>query len=79
MGFADMLIQLGIPYASEAGIQVAEALMRFINERAHQASMLLARERGNFPAFQGSIHDYAGVAGMRNASCTTIAPTGTIH
>jgi ribonucleoside-diphosphate reductase alpha chain len=78
MGFADMLIQLGIPYASETGIQMAEALMSFINERAHQASMLLARERGNFPAFQGSIHDYAGIAGMRNASCTTIAPTGTI-
>ncbi len=78
MGFADMLIQLGIPYDSEAALQVAAEVMHFINEKAYQASVDLAKERGAFPAFEGSIYDIPDDLKPRNASCTTIAPTGTL-
>ena len=78
MGFADMLLQMGIPYNSEKALQVAADVMRFINEEAGKASVELAKERGAFPAFEGSIHDVHGGPKWRNASCTTIAPTGTL-
>ncbi len=78
MGFADMLIQLGIPYDSEEALQFAAEVMHFINEKAYQASIDLAKERGVFPAFAGSIHDTPDGQKPRNASCTTIAPTGTL-
>jgi len=78
MGFADMLIQLGIPYDSEAALQFAAEVMHFINEKAYQASVDLAKERGAFPAFEGSIYDIPDDLKPRNASCTTIAPTGTL-
>lgn len=78
MGFADMLIQLGIPYDSEKAVGVAGEVMQFINEKAHKASMGLAKERGAFPAFEGSIYDVSGNPPIRNAACTTIAPTGTL-
>ncbi len=77
MGFAEMLILLGIPYDSEEALRTGESVMKFINERAMQASEKLAEERGSFPAFGDSI--YAGKRkSLRNATLTTIAPTGTI-
>jgi len=78
MGFADMLIQLGISYSSEQGLAVAEEIAHFISAEADKASIELARERGVFPAFQGSIYDIPDGPRFRNASRTTIAPTGSL-
>jgi ribonucleoside-diphosphate reductase alpha chain len=78
MGFADMLIQLGIPYDSEGGLATAEEVMRYISEEADKASVELGKERGIFPAFEGSIYDVPDGPRFRNASRTTIAPTGSL-
>lgn len=78
MGFADMLIQLGIPYNSDQAITVAEKLMAFICDEATKATQELAKARGAFPHFKDSVYDVAGELPRRNATTTTIAPTGTL-
>jgi ribonucleoside-diphosphate reductase alpha chain len=77
MGFADLLITLNIPYDSEGAIDHATSLMSFVQTRAHEASRRLALERGLFPAYRGSRLE-ARREKRRNATVTTIAPTGTI-
>ncbi|NLM45046.1 MAG: vitamin B12-dependent ribonucleotide reductase [Clostridiales bacterium] len=77
MGFADMLIKLGVPYDSEEAINTADSVMKFINERSKKASAKLAKIRGTFPAYEKSTYAQKGMK-LRNATTTTIAPTGTI-
>ncbi len=77
MGFADLLVQLGIRYDSEEGLQVARDVMGHIQEGSFRASTALAETRGTFPAWDGSIYSRTGLK-MRNSAPTTIAPTGTI-
>ncbi len=76
MGWADLLIKLGVPYASDQAIAIGDKLMQFIRQASYRASEHLARERGCFANWEQSVH-YPGRE-MRNATCNSIAPTGTI-
>jgi len=78
MGFADMLIKLGIPYNSRSALRIADKLMSHIKFEAQKASMELALQRGSFPAFKNSKWYQEGFEYMRNATLTTIAPTGSL-
>lgn len=78
MGFAEALILMGIPYDSDDGLAAAEKLMEFITSRARDASVRLARRRGSFPNFDKSVWPSKGFTDLRNATVSTVAPTGTI-
>ncbi|MFQ6092724.1 MAG: adenosylcobalamin-dependent ribonucleoside-diphosphate reductase [bacterium] len=78
MGFSDLLILLGLPYNSEQARRMGAKLMRFISQKARQASVELGRSRGSFPHFEKSVWPKRGLDALRNATLTTIAPTGTI-
>jgi len=77
MGFADMLIKLGIPYTDPQALTTAESLMQFFHQETLNASMRLAQERGTFPNYEKSIYPAMNLK-LRNATVNTVAPTGTI-
>jgi ribonucleoside-diphosphate reductase alpha chain len=77
MGFADMLIEMSIPYTSEKAIRLAGEVMKFFHEESLRASRSLAQERGLFPNYDKSIYSQKKIP-MRNATVNTVAPTGTI-
>jgi len=78
MGLADLLIKLGISYNSEEAVQSVDDLMRFFSQKANDASIKLASERGVFPNYDKSIYACQTSQKHRNASRTTVAPTGTV-
>lgn len=76
MAFADLLMLLGVPYNSQEGVEIGQQIMEFIQRRAKEQSRRLAETRGAFPLFGESI--YKDETPIRNATVTTIAPTGTL-
>jgi len=78
MGWADLLVRLGVPYDDPSALALADDVMRFVQREAHAASEALASERGPFPGWATSALAAAGGRPRRNATVTTIAPTGTL-
>jgi len=78
MGWASALAKMMIPYDSEEALKLAQKVMSFVQTQARKESIELAATRGTFPAFKGSIYDKESGLKLRNATLTTIAPTGTI-
>jgi len=78
MGWADMLILLSVPYNHKKAFRLARDIMKFIQSTARRASVELADKRGLFPNFKGSLYDAPHMPRVRNATTTTIAPTGTL-
>lgn len=78
MGFADALLKMKIPYNSKEALKSGEKIMKFIQEEGHKASIEIGEKKGSFPNFDKSIWKNRGYKTMRNATVTTIAPTGTI-
>ncbi len=78
MGWADLLVELGISYLDQEALDLAERVMAFITDEARKKSVELGRTRGSFPNFVGSVWHQKGYPAMRNATVTTVAPTGTI-
>jgi ribonucleoside-diphosphate reductase alpha chain len=78
MGWADMLILLGLPYNHKKSFALARNIMKSVKDAARNASVRLAEKRGVFPNFRGSVYDAPDMPRLRNATLTTIAPTGTL-
>lgn len=78
MGWADMLILMGLHYNHKKAFELGELVMKFMRDESRNASAELARERGVFPYFKGSVYDVPDMPHVRNATTTTIAPTGTL-
>lgn len=78
MGWADMLVKLHVAYNSKKALELAEMVMKFVQEKGWDESSKLGKEKGNFPNFKGSLWQKRGFKYFRNATVTTIAPTGTI-
>jgi ribonucleoside-diphosphate reductase alpha chain len=78
MGFADMLIMLGVPYNSKEALVLAEKIMNFVSDEAIKMSVEISHKRGEFANFVGSLWENRGYKTIRNATVTTVAPTGTI-
>jgi ribonucleoside-diphosphate reductase alpha chain len=78
MGFADLLLRMGVRYDSLKALEIAREVMAFIRAEADRASARLAQDRGPFPNIEGSIYDRPESPAFRNACRTTVAPTGTL-
>ena len=78
MGFADLLLEMKIPYSSNSAREMGEKFMGFMDREAKASSMNLAKERGAFPNWKGSLWDTLGYTKLRNSTVSTVAPTGTI-
>lgn len=78
MGWADLLYQLGLPYNSHRALRLADRMMEFIQTESKSASKALAEERGPFPAYESSVFAQQNLGPYRNATTSTIAPTGTL-